>query len=523
MKIKKIIISVLAIVVLVVAGSLLFLHIKAGELVADYVAKKIPSHIQLEYGKLSVDLFSGTLEVGELSLQISERDSLFKTTEITTEKLTMEGLDFWDFYMRNQIEVDEISINKPVYRHFSRVKAPSTDTTSQGVVTLLKKIHIKKIIVDDGQFVLMDEQQDSTKLVASDIAFELLDGRTDPDQITRKMPFTYEAFTFTSNNIFVDLGPYEILQIAELDIRNQHITIEDLSLNSKFTRAELSGRAEVERDHISLEIPETSIANVTFGFHGPRFFANSDSVFIRQPRLEMFRDKGLPDDVSIKKLYTEMLRGLAVDIETQLISIRDGYVKYEEKINENSKAGGIFIDDIDLSVRGLDNQMRDSTGQLLKLNATAKLMGSAQVELLWDLQIFDPNDHFLITGSISDFRCSEADLFIRPMLGVEAEGYIHKMYFTFEGDKNSSAGEMKMNYQDFKFMVLAKDGRRVNKFLTAIGNLFINDGSRADEEGFRFGTISVERNKTKSFFNYIWINIREGIMNTITGKGKEEK
>ncbi len=523
MKIKKIAIGILAILLLVVAGALLFLQMSATDIIRNYVARKLPHHITLVYGDLSVNLFSGTVEVAEVSLQISERDTLFKTTEVTTDKLRLAGLDYWAFYMKDQIIVDEIFVNKPVYRHFGRKKSTSADTTSQGVVPLLKQIHIKKIRVDDGQFVLMGEQEDSTKLVASDITFELLDGRTDPDRIRRMMPFTYQAFTFSSSNIFVDLGPYELMQIAELDIKKNHITIGGLKLTSKFTRIELSRRAEVERDHISLEVPQTTVADISFGFHGSRFFARADSISILQPRLEIYRDKGLPDDESIKKLYTEMLRGLSVDIETSLLSIHDGYVMYEEKIDEHPKAGGIFIDDIDLYVRGLDNQMRDSTDQRLRLDATAKLMGSARVELKWDLHLFDPGDRFLISGAISDFRCSEADIFIRPMLGVEAEGYIHKMYFTFAGDKNTSSGDMKMNYEDFKFMVLAKDGQRVNKFLTAIGNLFINDGSKADEDGFRFGTISVERNKTKSFFNYIWLNIKEGIMNAITGKGKEDK
>ena len=62
----------------------------------------------------------------------------------------------------------------------------------------------------------------------------------------------------------------------------------------------------------------------------------------------------------------------------------------------------------------------------------------------------------------------------------------------------------------------------VNKFLTTIGNLFVNDGSKTDEDGYRHGTINVNRNQTKSFFNYLWLNVQDGLISTLTGNGEKK-
>ncbi len=78
---------------------------------------------------------------------------------------------------------------------------------------------------------------------------------------------------------------------------------------------------------------------------------------------------------------------------------------------------------------------------------------------------------------------------------------------------------MVMKYEDFKFTVLQKDREETNKLLTAIGNLFINDGSKTDGEGFRHGKINVERNTNKSFFNFLWVCVRSGTVSTLTGLG----
>ena len=55
-----------------------------------------------------------------------------------------------------------------------------------------------------------------------------------------------------------------------------------------------------------------------------------------------------------------------------------------------------------------------------------------------------------------------------------------------------------------------------------LGNLFVTKDSEGNPGDFRYGAIDVERDPTKSYFNYLWINIRAGIFDTVTGNGKKE-
>src|SRR5690606_31691619 len=112
--------------------------------------------------------------------------------------------------------------------------------------------------------------------------------------------------------------------------------------------------------------------------------------------------------------------------------------------------------------------------------------------------------------------------FFEPNLHIQVEGTINQMYYTFSGNNVMSKGDIKMKYEDFKFNILDKDRLKINKLLTAIGNIFLNDGSKTDPNGFRYGNMEVERQTNKSFYNYLWLNIREGMLNTITGNGKKE-
>ena len=40
--------------------------------------------------------------------------------------------------------------------------------------------------------------------------------------------------------------------------------------------------------------------------------------------------------------------------------------------------------------------------------------------------------------------------------------------------------------------------------------------SKNDEGGFKEGSGDVNRNQTKSFFNYLWLNLKDGMLKTVT-------
>jgi len=158
-----------------------------------------------------------------------------------------------------------------------------------------------------------------------------------------------------------------------------------------------------------------------------------------------------------------------------------------------------------------------------KIKLQSKFMNSAPMKLEWIFDTTNERDVMTALGSVTNFDATKMDQFLSTNLGVNAKGKINALYFTINADNRSSTGDIKMKYHDFKFAILKKDRLGVNKLLSAIGNLFINDGSDTDTDGFRHGKIEVERDPTKSFFNYLWINVRDGIGSTLTGDGKKDK
>jgi hypothetical protein len=113
------------------------------------------------------------------------------------------------------------------------------------------------------------------------------------------------------------------------------------------------------------------------------------------------------------------------------------------------------------------------------------------------------------------------NLFTQPNLKVQLVGEVLQTYFTMQGNPNQSRIDLKLKYDNFEVKVLDKKGQKINKFLSSIANLFIKKDSETSEDDFREAYAEVERDKTKSVFNFLWLNVKAGLLEAMTGGSKK--
>jgi len=77
----------------------------------------------------------------------------------------------------------------------------------------------------------------------------------------------------------------------------------------------------------------------------------------------------------------------------------------------------------------------------------------------------------------------------------------------------------------FTLLIAAILGDTVNYWLGSYfgKRAFAKKSSKADGDGFRHGEFKVKRRTDKSFFNYLWLNVKNGLVDTMTGKDKKQK
>ena len=161
-------------------------------------------------------------------------------------------------------------------------------------------------------------------------------------------------------------------------------------------------------------------------------------------------------------------------------------------------------------------------GEKTTLDIDAIFMAKTPIKVYWEFDVNDVNDAFVFKADIGKLPSPDLNPFSQPNLKVLLEGELLQTYSTISGNANTSRVNMKANYEEFKVVILDKEGEKKNKVLSALANLLIKKSSDRAEDGFRESfKDGIERDKTKSIFNFLWLNLKAGLASIMTGNGKQ--
>lgn len=486
-----------------------------------FLSEKTPRHIQLDYEKLAINILTGTLEMKVLTVDIFDRQTLEHRGSAAIDKVVMKGLSYRGYFVDKAMEWDDLLVINPRIAHYpAELEKEDGDAGQEEVFEIGNPWLFKTLRIQKGSYARLGKGQAKPGITVKEFNATLEGCRLDSDTIGDIFPLEFNNLTFSLRDYHMLLGDYETLTIGDLEIEDKVLLANQLTLKTTYGKQELSSKIRTERDHIMLAIQGLRINNPGLGTKDSMVYISADSVFLERPRLEIFRDKLVADDPNHKKMYGRMLRELPFRLELPRLEIQKGYVAYEEKADPQAKAGQIIFNDLDASMLNVSNTYESPLKT--EILASALFMDDAKVELDWSFDMNDPEEFFIAKGSFIDFNASSINPFLESTMRSRIEGYVNSMYFTVSGNSANSSGEMKMKYRDLDFVILKEDRSGINKLLTTIGSIFVKQNQNKDTPDFRYGQIEAERDATKSFFNYLWLNVRAGVKSTLTGNGRKE-
>ncbi|MEC7265524.1 MAG: DUF748 domain-containing protein [Bacteroidota bacterium] len=508
---KKVKIALWVLVVLLAVG--ITAQLWFTQRVKALLSEELPSHIHLSYEGLSTNVLLGKIGLQKVTFQDSTT-----SLDLKAETVTLSGLKYFPLLQKGAIALSDFTVEAPQVTYQKKKLENDSLTTKQNQGES-KNISIQNFRIHNGQLKVLQQDSDSTLVQIDGLDVLLTDINHNTETASHPLPFTYGEYEIQTQKGHYDLGPWEYLQWQSFQLDTSVGRIQKLVLLTKYSREELSKKLTVEHDHYNLVIDSLLLKQPNFGLtdHLPKF--HLEALELHHPVFQVYRDKLLPDDTKHKKLYNQALRDLDLDLLVNTIQISDGTVAYEERLEADVNPESLRFTDISATIHNLHSK---GSG-MVSVAARSQLMGNGQLTLDWSFDPQSQSNDFLASGSLKEFQTENISPFLRTNLNAEVKGTIDQMYFTISGNEVESQGDMKMAYDQFEFVVLKKDKLGVNKLLTALVNIFAKESSKADGDGFRHGDFKVKRQTDKSFFNYLWLNVKNGLMDTMTGKGKQRK
>jgi hypothetical protein len=462
---------------------------------------------QLKITDITIQTKNDTLKISEKTTADNGR------TEIKIPSLAISDLHFKVVDDTFQLFGENLEIDNPsILIHKRLKKVPGKTENGQTVEKKNKEMPLPfsfgSITIKDAGLTLLNPDS-STNLQVEDFNVTLKEVLVNTATLQQKIPAFYSYMELKSNAIQYQLNDYDLLSLKSISLENHELQIKDLAIKTIYSKTELSRVISEERDHMDAEMPLVTIRDFHFDVLDTTFRVSASDFIIENPVLKVYRDKLVRDDTSIKPLYSKSIRNIPFPLTIDSLHINNATIHYEEKVIARQPAGAINFSKLNAAIGNLSNTYAQGEKRTT-IHINSIFMDASPLKIKWSFDVNDTRDTFQIQGELDALNATKMNSFTKASLNVELEGKVKKTYFNINGNDDSSTVDLRISYDNFKVEILNKENKR-RWLLSAVANIFVRKDTDTREGAFKEGKGTAERNKDKSFFNYLWNNIQEGL------------
>ena len=511
-------------IVLIIVGSILVLFL--GLLGLNYFLEnklkkqlsEASENYKIQYEAIAVNALTGNVKVIQPRISIYEEKTKKLTATVALEKFSVEGFSYFNYLFQDKISVDDIIFNQAKITYYKN-ETPKDDSSNNIFEKLKQIVQIESIELKEAFITMYDGSNDSLILKSDNLNLKIDVIKINPSQ--KMNPVSYSDFRVTSKATFYSLGEYENLILEGLDVNSTQSKFSGVKLKTKYSKHALTQMIPVERDHYDLAIDSITLKNQNFGFkHDSIFYFKSKRVDFHQPNFKIYRNKLVTDDMSVKPLYSKMLRDLGFDLTLNTVFLNNTSITYTEKTKGETSGGKILFSKLNAEIKNLSNTYK-AKDSLTAIKVKAIFMDNTPIDVDWNFDVNNLQDSFVFKAKMGGLNAESMNQFMEPNLNIQLEGAIKQTYFTINGTDDTSHIDLQIKYDAFDVIILKEKTK--NKLLSSIVNIFVSKDSEDVSNDFIKGSKSdIERVKNTSVFNYLWINIKEGLLHAMTGDGKKK-
>ena len=518
LKPKKIGIIVAVLIVIIVIITLV-----VNKVVENKIASAIhnlPKTFTVEYASMSVHIWSGNLELSSLDITIKGETTNKVILDAKLASVAVDNISYWDYLVYDEITVDNLILESMVAKYLHNPVVKNKDYEKGFLSRIEQVVNLGSIVINDADILISDYDTDDLILNTPHLDFKLVELKINPKANKPKKKLDFKDFTLEMTHLKWATNAYENMFVESLSIHKTNATLKGFEYKTKYSKSKYSSILTKERDHFNVTIKTMKIFDMDFGLNkGEHFYFKSKSIKLNTPNAEIYRDKLVADDTSYKLLYGTSLRQLDFDLGIDKIQIENGSISYLEKVKAVENAGRLDFKDLNATILNLGNSFGNAD---TTIKVTSTFMETSPLVVDWNFKVADTTDQFVFKADLGVLNARQMNQFTQPNLYVDLKGELKQTYFTISGNPNRGRIDLKVKYDDFEIAVLKKNGKEKNKFISTIVNLFVSKDSDDERRNYRYGqSENVDRDVTKSVFNFVWLHIKAALLSAMAGDGEK--
>lgn len=505
----------------IIIGGILVLVIGASFVLNPIIEKRIvttiynelPEHYSVNDFELQINSLKGNASLHNLQIKIKNDLDSSKNSTLILVKARFTGLNYVKLLFSDHIAFKTVFLSG-VEIDYTQPEKPEETEKKEASKPFEKTISIQNFQLENSSFSIKNKE--GKPIAALNISELSLDKpKINAATLTNKIPFEYQDVSLTAGEISFQINPYDLLTVDQLALQNKQLALTDFAIKTIYNKAALSRVISKERDHFDLTVPQVVFEDFLIEENTSGLNVNAQKLTFYNPEFFVYRDKLVADNTSIKPLYSKLLRELPFKLTINTAMIENAQVEYEERVHADRAPGLVKFSNLNAEMQNLSNTYAAGEKET-SIDIQSKFMDESPLKLRWRFDINDTQDTFQVQGEIGPLNASKMNAFTVSNLNIETEGELQKTYFNINGNNNQSTVDFRIKYENFKVDILTREQTR-NRFLSAVVNIFVKKNTESGDEQFKETRAEVTRNKDRSAFNYLWINIEAGLKKTMIG------
>lgn len=427
----------------------------------------------------------------------------------------VKKFQFWSILFSNKIKAKSIHVSEPkviLYKNDDKAINNYKSINSRVVTPFEKIIKVSDIYLINGEAKIIYTKTNTPVLTVSNINLTIDGIVINENTLKNKIPFTFTKYKINCDSLYYHPNKFYHLKTKKIFTSENSFLVSQFKLVPEDTRQEFTTKIAMEKDQFTIFSKEIKINKLEWGIKSEKLFVNAQSLRLQDLDANVYRNKLPNDDLRKKDLYNKLLRELDFNLKLDTLEIRNSLLTYEEEKSFEKGAGKLTFNNFNLTAYNIHNDINQEISPELNINVDCKFMNTSPLKINWTLNVMDKNDGFHIKGSLLNFDTKKIIPFTKPYMNITPEGILNETYFNFTGNNTTAKGDFAIKYDDLNFTVYKKKNRdEKNKLLSFVGNLLIKNDSEGE---IKKTSVELERIQEKSFYNFLWRLIAEGMKKT---------
>ncbi|MET3112839.1 hypothetical protein AAKU52_000557 [Pedobacter sp. CG_S7] len=495
----------------------------------------------IQFSGISVNCLTGDANLNNvkffpdtnvLRALISSKSAPNNVYYIQLKKLSIHNVHPLRVFRSKKLNIDEIDVLRPKITMVNKQYAYNENKPPRPVQSpynfiskFLKEVRVATINFREINFKYINHNQsipiiDSLENLNITLQDWLIDSKSAEDTtrfyLLKELTLQLSDYSYATSDSLYHVKASEINFTGTTGALN----IKKLALVPRYSEMEFAKKIGFAKDRFNIQLSNVNFKGIDFPLFVKKLEFYATEMNIRDGNFAVFNNNALPSIQSDKTGHFphQLLQQLQSKITIKKLNLSNIDISYTEYDRDSKQKGKVTFEKTSGTVANITNNLKATeVNPIMKANFSTLMMGQGRLDTQFDFNLISTNGNFSYSGELHGLNGSTLNSVTKPLGLVHIKnGMVKKLTFHIKANKYKALGDLEFRYNDLAIALLKKEvgkpGLSRQGLLSFLANQLIINPDNPNKRGvFTAAKIAYDRKPSRSFFNFIWKSLFQGI------------